>query len=66
MRQLVKHTKRLLTSEEGKNEMNAVVTPAMTMARTRDRYFGLSISSILLNFTKNQENPYLNHSKSSD
>jgi hypothetical protein len=53
IRQLVKHTNRVLISEVGKNEMNAVVTPAMTIARTRDRYFGLSISGILLNFTKN-------------
>jgi hypothetical protein len=53
IRQLVKHTNRVLISEEGKNEMKAVVTPAMTIARTRDRYFGLSISGILLNFTKN-------------
>jgi hypothetical protein len=53
IRQLVKHTNRVLISEVGKNEMKAVVTPAMTIARTRDRYFGLSISGILLNFTKN-------------
>jgi hypothetical protein len=53
IRQLVKHTNRVLISEDGKNEMKAVVTPAMTIARTRDRYFGLSISGILLNFTKN-------------
>jgi len=53
IRQLVKHTNRVLISEEGKNEMKAVVTPAMTIDRTRDRYFGLSISGILLNFTKN-------------
>jgi hypothetical protein len=53
IRQLVKHTNRVLISEEGKNEMKAVVTPAMTIARTRDRYFGLSISCILLNFLKN-------------
>jgi hypothetical protein len=59
IRQLVKHTNRVLISEEGKNEMKAVVTPAMTIARTRDRYFGLSISGILLNFLKN-------HSKSFD
>jgi hypothetical protein len=64
--ELVKHTKRVLTSDVGKNEINAVVTPAMTIARTRDRYFGLSISVILLNFIKNQENPYVNHSKSID
>jgi hypothetical protein len=53
IRQLVKHTNRVLISELGKNEMNAVVTPAMTIARIRDRYFGLSISGILLNFLKN-------------
>jgi|APGre2960657505_1045072.scaffolds.fasta_scaffold584356_1 hypothetical protein len=53
IRQLVKHTNRVAVSEVGKNEMKAVVTPAMTIARTRDRYFGLSISGILLNFTKN-------------
>jgi hypothetical protein len=53
IRQLVKHTNRVLISEVGKNEMKAVVTPAMTIARTRDRYFGLSISGILLNFLKN-------------
>ena len=53
IRQLVKHTNRVLISDVGKNEMNAVVTPAMTIARIRDRYFGLSISGILLNFTKN-------------
>ena len=53
IRQLVKHTNRVAVSEVGKNEMKAVVTPAMTIARIRDRYFGLSISGILLNFTKN-------------
>jgi hypothetical protein len=53
IRQLVKHTNRVAVSEVGKNEMKAVVTPAMTIARTRDRYFGLSISGILLNFLKN-------------
>jgi hypothetical protein len=53
IRELVKQTNRVLTSEDGKNEMNAVVTPAITIARTRDRYFGLSISGILLNFIKN-------------
>jgi hypothetical protein len=53
IRQLVKHTNRVLISEVGKNEIKAVVTPAMTIARTRDRYFGLSISGILLNFLKN-------------
>jgi hypothetical protein len=64
--ELVKHTKRVLTSDVCKNEINAVVTPEMTIARTSDSYFGLSISVILLNFIKNQENPYVNHSKSFD
>jgi hypothetical protein len=53
IRKLVKHTNSVAVSEVGKNEMKAVVTPAMTIARTRDRYFGLSILGILLNFTKN-------------
>jgi len=52
IRLLVKHTNRVLTSDVGKNEMNAVVTPAMTMARTMERYFGLSISGIFSNFIK--------------
>jgi hypothetical protein len=47
---LIKATKSVAESECGRNEMNAVATPAMTKASNTERMRGLSMVEITDNF----------------